>query len=162
MSDHHRQALQPYRKRLCALPAGLDKSDGLAVDHSYTMSDRNAPTQPGPGAVRFSSHNEEIPPESNLHTIEALTKPQDGDRQELNPEAENEIKQLRTTLQQTVQSSRMQNYAFEPVSLPGSQPISRVSTAIAISLWSADSLAGTIRHDHSLKKIARGIRSALS
>jgi hypothetical protein len=33
---------------------------------------------------------------------------------------------LKTTLQNNIQNSRMQHHAFEPVSLPGSMPASRV------------------------------------
>ncbi|KAK5003370.1 hypothetical protein LTR28_010250, partial [Elasticomyces elasticus] len=80
----------------------------------------------GQHAVRFSSHNDEISPDTSLRMIESLHGPANGQqRADLNPEAEQELRELKTTLQNTVQSSRMQNYSFQPVSLPGSQPESR-------------------------------------
>jgi hypothetical protein len=51
-------------------------------------------------------------------------------RQDLNPEAQKELANLRSTLQnriQSFQSSRMNHHAYEPISLPASQPVSRVS-----------------------------------
>ncbi len=79
--------------------------------------------QPG---VHFASKDEEIAPEQSLHGIETVTG-LGNKRDDLNPEAEKELQQLRTTLQNNIQSSRMQHHAFEPMSLPGSQPASRVS-----------------------------------
>ncbi|KAI5362767.1 Putative serine/threonine-protein kinase, active [Septoria linicola] len=52
-------------------------------------------------------------------------------RDDLNPEAQQELAQLRNTLQNNIQSSRMQHHAFEPLSLPGSQPVSRVPSGSA-------------------------------
>lgn len=80
-------------------------------------------------SVRFSSQNQEIEPETGLHAVATLTGHDDKDRQVLSPEAQEELRQLRTTLQNDVQSSRMQQHFFEPVSLPGSQYPSRVSPA---------------------------------
>lgn len=64
--------------------------------------------------------------EPNLHAVETITGHGSQQRDDLNPEAQEELKQLKTTLQNNIQSSRMQHHAFEPVSLPGSQPASRV------------------------------------
>lgn len=44
----------------------------------------------------------------------------------LNDATKEELQQLKTTLKNNMQSSRAQHHAFEPVSLPGSQPASRV------------------------------------
>ncbi|KAF2217277.1 hypothetical protein CERZMDRAFT_32774 [Cercospora zeae-maydis SCOH1-5] len=44
-------------------------------------------------------------------------------RDDLHPDAQQELAQLRNTLQNNIQSSRMQHHAFEPLSLPGSQPV---------------------------------------
>lgn len=82
--------------------------------------------------VRFSSHNEEISPEQSLHSVETLTGLQPRPRDDLNPEAQEELQQLKTTLQNNIQSSRMQHHAFEPVSLPGSQPVSRVRSTMVV------------------------------
>ena len=77
--------------------------------------------------VRFASQDEEVAPDQqSLNAVEPVTGLK-GQRDDLNPEAEKELQQLRTTLQNNIQSSRMQHHAFEPVSLPGSQPASRVS-----------------------------------
>lgn len=46
----------------------------------------------------------------------------------VNPTDDHEIQQLKDSLQNTVQSSRMEKYAFEPVSLPTSRAASRVCT----------------------------------
>lgn len=79
--------------------------------------------------VHFASHDEEISPKGSpdLHAIETITGRGGTQRDDLNEEAEKELQQLKTTLQNNMQSSRMQHHAFEPVSLPGSQPASRVS-----------------------------------
>lgn len=76
--------------------------------------------------VHFASKDEEISPRQSLQTVETITGV-GNKRDDLNPEAEKELQQLRTTLKNNIQSSRMQHHAFEPVSLPGSQPASRVS-----------------------------------
>lgn len=76
--------------------------------------------------VRFASENEEISPQQSLHSVETITGHAGQQRDDLNPEAVQELQQLKTTLQNNIQSSRMQHHAFEPVSLPGSQPASRV------------------------------------
>ncbi|KAK3073035.1 Nitrogen permease reactivator protein [Teratosphaeriaceae sp. CCFEE 6253] len=76
--------------------------------------------------VRFASMDEEIAPDESLHHVETLTGRNAREREDLNPEAAKELQQLRTTLQNNIQSSRMQHHAFEPISLPGSQPASRV------------------------------------
>lgn len=84
--------------------------------------------------VRFASKNEEIAPDQSLHGIESLTGHHDDNpakRDDLNPEAQRELQQLKTTLQNNIQSARMQRHAFEPVSLPGSQPVSRVPSGSA-------------------------------
>ncbi|KAK4962905.1 Nitrogen permease reactivator protein [Elasticomyces elasticus] len=77
--------------------------------------------------VRFAADDEEIAPDdTGLEHVRTLTGHEGREREELNPEAARELEQLRTTLQNNIQSSRMQHHAFEPVSLPGSQPASRV------------------------------------
>jgi hypothetical protein len=56
---------------------------------------------------------------------------QRGDRgDDLSPDARKEIQQLRDTLQNNMQTQRMQHHAFEPLSLPGSQPVSRVCSGL--------------------------------
>ena len=62
--------------------------------------------------VRFASRDEQISPNTS--------------REGKNEEEDEELQQLRTELKNNMQSARMQRHAFEPVSLPGSQPASRV------------------------------------
>ena len=76
--------------------------------------------------VHFASQDEEIPTDERLQPVETITGKRGRERDDLNPEAEQELQQLRTTLKNNMQSARMQHHAFEPVSLPGSQPASRV------------------------------------
>lgn len=85
--------------------------------------------------VRFSEHTEErrITPEISLEPIRSLTGAGHG-REPLNPEAEEELRQLKTTLQNGLQSKRMEHYNFEPVSLPNSQPVSRVCLVVHLRL----------------------------
>jgi hypothetical protein len=77
--------------------------------------------------VHFASRVEEISPEQSLEPIHTVTELGEGrKRDDLNAQAEQELQQLKTTLKNNIQSARMQHHAFEPVSLPGSQPASRV------------------------------------
>ena len=86
----------------------------------------------GTQGVHFASQDEQISPtqsaEPDLHAVETITGKKGTQRDDLNAEAEQELQQLKTTLKNNMQSARMQHHAFEPVSLPGSQPASRVST----------------------------------
>ena len=66
--------------------------------------------------------------DQDLKDVKNLTGLGQHQRDDLNPEAQKELQQLRSTLQNNIQSSRMQHHAFEPLSLPGSQPASRVCT----------------------------------
>lgn len=109
------------------------------------MPQSNAGEQIGEGAVRFASQTEEISPETSLSPVETLTGTHKRSQRELGQEAQEEIKQLKNTLQQAVQSKRFEQFSFEPVSLPNSQPVSRVpsnSNLLGRKL-PAGSLAGT-------------------
>jgi hypothetical protein len=53
----------------------------------------------------------------------------DRKRMDCSPEDAQQLQQLRTQLQNNIQQSRAAHHNFEPVSLPGSQPVSRVSIA---------------------------------
>ena len=70
--------------------------------------------------VRFSSENQEIEPEASLQPVETLSSP--GRRDDLTPETRQELRGLAVTMQKT----RMENFNYEPVSLPAS----RVSCAV--------------------------------
>jgi hypothetical protein len=74
-------------------------------------------------AVRFTSENETIAPESSLEQIEALTSPPKRvSRNDLTEEAQEELKNLSITLQKSrLQTKRMEHFAYDPVSLPPSR-----------------------------------------
>ncbi|KAF2458920.1 kinase-like domain-containing protein [Lineolata rhizophorae] len=75
-------------------------------------------------AVRFKSQNEEIEPEHSLETIETLTSPQARrpSRETLSPEAQEELRNISVTMQKCkLQSKRLENFSYEPVSLPPSR-----------------------------------------
>lgn len=92
-------------------------------------------------AVRFSSVNEEIDPVASLQHVSTLTSSNDATKEELCPEAEEEIKNLSMTLQKSrCQARRMENFSFEPVSLPPS----RASQLCSVTTQSANQLAGAL------------------
>jgi hypothetical protein len=73
-------------------------------------------------AVRFNSVLQEIEPEYSLHTDATLLQEGSIPEKPLSPEAQEEIRSLSQSLQQShLQHRRMSNYAFEPVSLPVSR-----------------------------------------
>ncbi|KAI9713074.1 MAG: serine/threonine protein kinase [Bogoriella megaspora] len=73
-------------------------------------------------AVRFSSVNQEISAESGLQDVESLTAPQHPPQSELTAEAQEELRNLSLTLQKSkIQAKRLENFAYEPVSLPPSR-----------------------------------------
>lgn len=119
--------------------------------------------------VRFSEQNQEISPEPSLNIVRSLTMAEE-DREGMSPEAEEQLRQLKTTLQNTVQSKRMEMHSFEPVSLPGSQPVSRVSTQAEQVAQSSSELVhdtdlpytGPVGHPHSTMEDASRICSTLT
>lgn len=75
-------------------------------------------------SVRFSEVHEEIEPAQAVRDVADLTSspaeaPQHGP---LSPQAEAELRSLSSTLQKSrMQAKRMENFSFEPVSLPPSR-----------------------------------------
>jgi hypothetical protein len=74
-------------------------------------------------SVRFSDVNQEIEPEQAVKDVAELTgsgkAPQDGP---MSPQTEEELRNLSSTLQKSrFQAKRMENFSFEPVSLPPSR-----------------------------------------
>lgn len=76
-----------------------------------------------PQSVRFSDVNQEIEPESALQHVTGLTGAgETAPKEPLSPQAEQELRNLSSTLQQSrFQAKRMENFSFEPVSLPPSR-----------------------------------------
>ena len=74
-------------------------------------------------AVRFTSENETIAPESSLEQVDSLpSPPKRVGRDDLTEEAQEEIKNLSITLQKSrLQTKRMEHFAYEPISLPPSR-----------------------------------------
>jgi hypothetical protein len=84
-------------------------------------------SEQAPQSVRFSDINQEIEPEGALQHVTGLTGAGETSKEPLSPQAEQELRNLSSTLQQSrVQAKRMENFSFEPVSLPPS----RVSKAL--------------------------------
>ncbi|KAF2659197.1 Pkinase-domain-containing protein [Lophiostoma macrostomum CBS 122681] len=80
-----------------------------------------AQEQPAQG-VRFSEVNEEIEPDQALKHVATLTGAGGEPKEELSPEAQEELRNLSITLQKSrCQARRMENFSFEPVSLPASR-----------------------------------------
>ena len=76
-----------------------------------------------PQSVRFSDVNQEIEPEGALQHVTGLTGAgESAPKEPLSPQAEQELRNLSSTLQQSrIQAKRMENFSFEPVSLPPSR-----------------------------------------
>lgn len=87
--------------------------------------------------VRFASHNEEIEPERALQHVETLTGAEGRPREPLGPEAQEELRNLASSLQSSrLQSRRLENFTYEPMSLPASRapsPSSGSRTPMAFS-----------------------------
>jgi hypothetical protein len=81
------------------------------------------PGQDQPQSVRFSDVNQEIEPEKAVEIVCDLTGVgRDARDGPLSPEAEEELRNLSSTLQNSrCQAKRMENFSFEPVSLPPSR-----------------------------------------
>jgi hypothetical protein len=79
--------------------------------------------QDQPQSVRFSDVNQEIEPEKAVETMSDLTGTGSDARDgPLSAEAEEELRNLSSTLQNSrCQAKRMENFSFEPVSLPPSR-----------------------------------------
>jgi|TARA_R110002003_G_scaffold96_19_gene7579 hypothetical protein len=86
-------------------------------------------------SVRFSDVNEEIEPERAVQIISNLTSTGKEHRDgPMSPSAEEELRNLSSTLQKSrCQAKRMENFSFEPVSLPPSR-VSRQSDTWSIAL----------------------------
>jgi hypothetical protein len=97
----------------------------LDTTHHLTMA---SPATEQPQSVRFSDVNQEIEPEAALQHVAGLSGAgETSPKEPLSPQAEQELRNLSSTLQQSrCQAKRMENFSFEPVSLPPSR-VSRVT-----------------------------------
>jgi hypothetical protein len=78
-------------------------------------------TQEQPQSVRFSDVNEEIEPEKAVEPLCDVTGV-GKHAGPMSPQAEEELRNLSSTLQKSrCQAKRMENFSFEPVSLPASR-----------------------------------------
>ncbi|CAO2654782.1 Nn.00g115150.m01.CDS01 [Neocucurbitaria sp. VM-36] len=79
--------------------------------------------QEQPQAVRFSDVTQEIDPEGAVQDVADLAGTGKSSRDaSLSPQAEEELRNLSSTLQKSrCQARRMENFSFEPVSLPPSR-----------------------------------------
>ena len=78
--------------------------------------------QDPPQTVRFSDVNQEIEPAAALQPVSDLTGAGQDEKEPLSPEAEQELRNLSKTLQQSrCQARRMENFSYEPMSLPASR-----------------------------------------
>lgn len=93
----------------------------ISISYPYTMTSKQD-DKPAPQAVRFTSQpNEEIEPAESLQHVETIMAPDKRERDDLGPEAQEELKNLAMTLQKSRQQRRLENFQFEPVSLPPSR-----------------------------------------
>ena len=78
--------------------------------------------EPDRGGVRFKDEDEEIDPIQSVKDVSVPDHRRDIDKEELSPEAHEQIKNLAMTLQKSrIQESRMHGFAYEPVSMPPSR-----------------------------------------
>jgi hypothetical protein len=82
-----------------------------------------SPAQDQQPSVRFSDVNQEIEPEKAVERLCDLTgSGRDAQGEPLSAQAEEELRNLSSTLQKSrCQAKRMENFSFEPVSLPPSR-----------------------------------------
>jgi hypothetical protein len=85
-------------------------------------------------SVRFSDVHEEIEPQAAVDHVTALTGAGEKREEPLSPEAEQELRNLSKSLQQSrCQARRMANFAYEPVSLPPSRVC--MSVPYLVTVW---------------------------
>ncbi|KAI9672012.1 MAG: serine/threonine protein kinase [Trizodia sp. TS-e1964] len=105
-----------------------NSSDPLVTSHvdENTPPIKDAHSKTSLPAVRFSSVNQEIEPDSNLQSTSTLSS---NETPVLSPAAEDELRNLSLSLQTSqLQKQRMSHFAFEPVSLPASRAASTNSS----------------------------------
>ena len=115
-------------------------------------NDKDLPQQ----AVRFSSVTQEIEPESALEDVRSLTGAGKECTEPLSPEAQEELRTLSASLQKSrCQARRLENFSFEPVSLPPS----RVSQQHCHNYTTMLISTGPVTLSLSLSSISHSLRS---
>jgi len=103
--------------------------------------------QDPPQTVRFSDIDEEIEPAAALQHVSDLTGAGQDEKEPLSPEAEQEIRNLSMTLQKSrCQARRMENFSYEPMSLPASRVRQTTNTNISTAVLIASRLLRPRRH----------------
>jgi hypothetical protein len=91
-----------------------------------------APQEQPAQTVRFSEVTEEIEAAEAVQHVSSLTGSGEHAADVLSPEAEEEIRTLSKTLGQSrCQARRLENFSFEPVSLPASRVSSRLPSPVS-------------------------------
>ncbi|KMP08794.1 nitrogen permease reactivator protein [Coccidioides immitis RMSCC 2394] len=108
-------------------------TDSQQSGSTMATADDSSYLNGGHAAVRFASKNQEIEPSKSRPTITLSNDPPqapEGDHANpLRPESRTELRDITIKLQKSrLQETRMQNFAFEPVSLPPTRAPSRDST----------------------------------
>ncbi|KMU87927.1 nitrogen permease reactivator protein [Coccidioides immitis H538.4] len=108
-------------------------TDSQQSGSTMATADDSSCLNGGHAAVRFASKNQEIEPSKSRPTITLSNDPPqapEGDHANpLRPESRTELRDITIKLQKSrLQETRMQNFAFEPVSLPPTRAPSRDST----------------------------------
>ena len=91
------------------------------VSLSYPSTSTMATDDTAQQAVRFKLEHEQAGHRQSLQPVESLTSTDKREREDLGPEAQEELRNLAVTLQKSQQQRRLENFAFEPVSLPPSR-----------------------------------------
>ena len=123
--------------------------------------------QEGNYGVRFSNNKQEIEPAVQLeHSKTAADEARGPGKEKISPEMEKELRNLSMSMQKSnIQSRRMENFAFEPVSLPASRVgsrhgLSKESTqnrltlhlgSLSLSLWLPSDVAPAFESRYSVE-----------
>lgn len=99
---------------------GADVPDQITLSYPGNMASQEEDKQAAKD-VRFKTEDEEIDPIQSLEQVETITGKDKREREDLDPAAQEELKNLAMTLQKSRQQRRLENFAFEPVSLPPSR-----------------------------------------
>jgi hypothetical protein len=109
--------------------------------------------------VRFSDVNQEIEPDAALQHVTDITGGSGEQEECLSPEAEEVIRNVAMTLQKSrCQARRMENFSYEPVSLP----TSRVRRNEFVNMTIAGLIASRLRLQRPHRERPQVIRSTVT